>query len=189
MRKHAVAVMLAVGLALGAASPAKAQMTGAAEIAVLAVIASSLGAGPVGSLGVDTLDQLVNLSWGEDAETVKKAVEAADWSKARTITINFDDEDFSPNFIRMKAGVPYVFRLEGGNDGGSMRGPAFFRQAGVGAITGVEGKAGPQVRSLSVSAGVNIDVQIVALQKGLYEIDGGFLTGNIVGTVGRIEVY
>ncbi|MBI4967342.1 MAG: hypothetical protein HZC25_04405 [Rhodospirillales bacterium] len=189
MRKHAVAVMLAVGLALGAASPAKAQMTGAAEIAVLAVIASSLGAGPAGSLGADTLDQLVNLSWGEDAETVKKAVETTDWSKATAVTVNFDDEDFSPNYIRMKAGRPYVLKLEGGNDGGKLRGAAFFRQAGIGKVTGLEGVAGPQVGSLRVGAGQNASVEIVALQKGVYEIDGGFLAGNIVGTVGRIEVY
>ena len=178
---------LAAVLAL-AANPAKAQMAGGAEIAVLAAIATSLGAGPAGSVAVEGADMLFTGMSSEDREKAEKLVQDADWSKARKVSLKISD-NLHPANLLLKEGTPYILHIETADSSASLRANGFFGKAAIAKVTGGEEElAGPEIGSVSVPAESARDVYLVPMAKGLYEMDNGFLT-SAWGMVGRIEVY
>jgi hypothetical protein len=178
---------MVAGLAV-AAYPAKAQMAGGAEIAVLAAIATSLGAGPAGSVAIEGADSLFSGMSSEDREKAEKLAASADWSKARKVTLKVSD-NLHPASLLLKEGAPYILRVESSDCRARLRANGFFSKAAIAKVTGGEEETGgPEIGSVSVPADSAREVYLVPMAKGVYEMDNGFLT-SAWGMVGRIEVY
>ena len=168
----------ALALALtGAALPAHAIAPGLGPVIFIGVLTA---AGPVLTLGQEALNS-VGVANAEQRAKAEEAMKAADWAKAKRISLKLDDDGMSPAWLRVKSGQPYILTVEN-TDGssGSVRAADFF----AGAATDANASLG----RVGVGAEEKREIRVIALEKGVYDMDMG-LFSTAWGHLGKIEVY
>ncbi|MBI5119931.1 MAG: hypothetical protein HZA67_02930 [Rhodospirillales bacterium] len=174
LRLSAAALAL---LLAGTALPAHAVAPGIAPAVIIYVFTA---AGPVISLGQEALSG-AGFASSETRAKAEEAYKAADWDKAKRVSLKLEDDMMNPAWLRLKAGKPYVLTLENTDgDSGTLRAADFF----AGSATSADSTLG----MVSVGAEEKKEIRVIALEKGLYDMDMG-LFSTAWGILGKIEVY
>jgi plastocyanin len=105
-------------------------------------------------------------------------------SDDETITIQLSNFDFTPEHLRLKAGVPVRLRLANVSGGGhDFSAPAFFAASGFPA-----GVAAPPDGTVPVGSHQTVEITVVPRTPGVYHLECTHFLHSLFGMHGTIEV-
>ena len=107
-------------------------------------------------------------------ENADEIVKQADWNAMETISVVFDENGYSPDVLRFKAGTPYKLALHNkGDKHHYFTAPAFFRSIATRKAM-VDGQAeikAPYFKAIEVlKEGGRIDLYFVPVARGSFEV-------------------
>jgi uncharacterized cupredoxin-like copper-binding protein len=101
-----------------------------------------------------------------------------------TITVQLSNFDFTPERLRLKAGVPVRLRLANVSGGGhDFSAPAFFAASGFS-----PGVAAPPDGTVSVGSHQTVEIAVVPRTPGVYHLECTHFLHSLFGMHGTIEV-
>jgi len=116
--------------------------------------------------------------WAVCKEDSSQYLQGVDWDQARKLNIRIRQGDFSPTYLGLYMGQPYVLSIENADDGNhSFRAMEFFRAV---AVAGVSADGG-DFQHVECLEGVTIPprtkttLRFVAVRDGTYEFDDNSL--------------
>lgn len=112
---------------------------------------------------------------GGTVNTVK-IVEEADWEGAWTKTLRIRQGEFTPAFMALRAGAPYVLTIENGDDTPhSFISAGFFKAIAVKSLVPADEEVGPgtQLVSLQLNPGESRELSFVPVRDGFYYFEKG----------------
>jgi plastocyanin len=105
-------------------------------------------------------------------------------SDGETITVQLSNFDFTPEHLRLKAGVPVRLRLANVSGGGhDFSAPAFFAASGF-----PPGVAAPQDGTVSVGSHQMVEITVVPRMPGTYHLECSHFLHSLFEMHGTIEV-
>ncbi|HET7881666.1 MAG TPA: cupredoxin domain-containing protein [Acetobacteraceae bacterium] len=114
--------------------------------------------------------------------TVTRAQSSVDWSQAEQLTVVMVDDQFVPDRLTLRHGVPYLLRLENtGKDLHEFTAPEFFADV-VSRDPGALANGGTEV---VLQPGTGVDLYIMPVRAGTYRLtcadhDWDGMVGDIV---------
>ncbi len=115
---------------------------------------------------------------------VRSVADAGQFAAAETVTVTLANFDFTPAMLRLRAGKPYVLRIENQASGGhDFTAPEFFAASAVLAADAPRLKQG----KLEVPGGTTATVHLVPA-KGSYKLVCTHFGHAALGMSGTIEV-
>jgi uncharacterized cupredoxin-like copper-binding protein len=101
-----------------------------------------------------------------------------------TITIQLSNFDFTPEHLRLRAGVPVRLRLVNESGGGhDFSAPAFFAASGF-----LPGVAVPQDGTVPVGSHGTVEITVVPRMPGTYHLECTHFLHSLFGMHGTIDV-
>lgn len=125
--------------------------------------------------------------WVQD---VSPRVAAADWNKARTVTVRMDEYSYAPETLALERGVPTRLRIENaGAKPHTYTATGFFKTIAVRRLTTPQGSVEtPALLDIEVPARQTAEVEFIPLQSGTYELICDEPLHDVFGMTGKIAV-
>lgn len=128
-------------------------------------------------------------------ESITKAVDEADWSKAVDLSLRIRQGDFNPMVLSLRVGAPYRLTLVNDDDVvHSFAAAEFFAEAAVKSLEPTETpiKPGSALEVVLLEPGASRTVELIPLREGTYDFEDGepgiYMPGLRLSVLNRIIV-
>lgn len=116
------------------------------------------------------------------------AIAKADWPRALTRTLRIRQGVYHPLVISLRKGIPFILRLENGDDTSrSFRAPSFFQAIAIKSLTPSDREINPTMAldSITVEPRQTLDLAFVPMRDGSFPFTDGWTALLLGGTFGN----